>query len=299
MIVIDMAAEKKLLQAFGALRVSPDATACIHGKFSQDVDHVMVFEQERQKILDLVQRHLTTAEPHCYVTEDGDLFVLVADVQLGVAHALMLQIADIFGVQESERFIELTEVNRHINRLILTVQGKLDAKKYAEEAAQRALALQQAKRKREAILSGPSHAALRDIGIRRLARENAHLMLIEDDAFSRRLVENVLGTQYGVTSLESADEAIATYARLAPDLLFLDINLPDVTGHELLARIMALDPEAHVVMISSNADQDNISRAIRVGAKGFIAKPFTREKLIQYIKRCPTIPHEQPVYPHA
>jgi len=299
MILIDTAAEKNLIHAFNALRVEPDATGCIHAKFSQDSDFVMVFEQEREKVLALVQKHLTVTEPHVYLCEDGDLFVLSTEMPLREAHMLMLEIADLFGKPVEDHFIELTEVNRHINRLMLIVQHKLDSKRYAEEAAQRALAMQQMQRKREAILNGPKHASLRDIALRRHARESAELMVIEDDSFSRRLVENVLGTQYGVTSLDSADEAIATYARLAPDLLFLDINLPNVTGHELLARIMALDPHAHVVMISSNADEDNISRAMRIGAKGFVAKPFTREKLIKYIKRCPTIPQETPLNPHA
>jgi DNA-binding NtrC family response regulator len=114
-------------------------------------------------------------------------------------------------------------------------------------------------------------------------------MLIEDDAFSRKLVENVVGKQYEITSLATADQALNTYARTAPNLLFLDIDLPDVTGHELLAKIMALDPEAHVVMLSGNADRENISKALGIGAKGFVAKPFTRDKLFQYISRCPTI----------
>ncbi len=96
-----------------------------------------------------------------------------------------------------------------------------------------------------------------------------------------------------MTGLSVATYALDKYTNIAPDILFLDINLPDVTGHELLEKILILDPDAYVIMLSGNCDRDNITQAISKGAKGFIAKPFTKDKLFQYIDRCPTIALKQ------
>jgi two-component system chemotaxis response regulator CheY len=125
--------------------------------------------------------------------------------------------------------------------------------------------------------------------MRRLDRLDVEVMVIEDDAFSRRLVETAINKQYRVTALGETENALRTYLQLAPNLLFLDINLPNVSGHDLLNRILALDPKAFVVMLSGNCDRDNVMQAMQAGAKGFVAKPFTRDKLFQYIERCPTI----------
>jgi two-component system chemotaxis response regulator CheY len=135
--------------------------------------------------------------------------------------------------------------------------------------------------------------AQNEIDQRRSSRKSPHFMIIEDDVFSRRLVENVLQKQYPLTGLGEATNSLQTYSRIAPDLLFLDINLPDVTGHELLERIISIDPKAYVIMLSGNADRENIMQAMRKGAKGFVAKPFTKDKLFQYIERCPTIANIQ------
>ena len=114
-------------------------------------------------------------------------------------------------------------------------------------------------------------------------------MVIEDDAFSRRLVEKVMKNVCTLTSLGSAETALDAYTLSAPDMLFLDINLPDVSGLDLLEKIRKIDPNAYIVMLSGNADRVNITTAMQLGARGFVAKPFTTEKLFQYVNRCPTI----------
>jgi two-component system chemotaxis response regulator CheY len=185
------------------------------------------------------------------------------------------------------------ELHRQVHALLARIAPALEAQRNAEETMRKLHEQQLQARKREAILSHGMQAKAQDIQQRRSNRPAAELMMIEDDGFSRRLVENVLQKQYALTSLSDASDAIDRYARIAPDLLFLDINLPDVTGHELLERLLTIDPQAHVVMLSGNADQANIVTAMRKGAKGFIAKPFTKEKLFQYIERCDSIVQKQ------
>jgi two-component system chemotaxis response regulator CheY len=189
----------------------------------------------------------------------------------------------------TDDWVGFYEVSIHMNKLRAIVEQKLERQRSLEETKRRLLEQQEQERKRQAILNGGANGKSEDIKNRRVNRLKPELMMIEDDAFSRRLVENVLQKKYALTGLGEASTALNTYTRIAPDLLFLDINLPDVTGHELLEKILKLDPDAYVIMLSGNADKENITQAMSRGAKGFIAKPFTKEKLFQYIDRCPTI----------
>ena len=84
-----------------------------------------------------------------------------------------------------------------------------------------------------------------------------------------------------------------SYVNKAPDVLFLDIGLPDINGHEVLEKLFKLDPDAYVVMFSGNGDKENIMKAVELGAKGFVGKPFSQEKLLQYIQKSPFIQEKQ------
>ena len=77
------------------------------------------------------------------------------------------------------------------------------------------------------------------------------------------------------------------YVTHAPDVLFLDIELPDITGHDVLQKVLEMDPDAFVIMLSGNGNKENIFKAMKTGAKGFVGKPFTKDKLLQYILKCP------------
>ena len=120
----------------------------------------------------------------------------------------------------------------------MILEKKIEKRHNESQAIQQKIEMEQAKRKRQMILNDNiSNNRSHNIAQKRNSRNRAEFMIIEDDAFSRRLVENVIQKQYPLTALATADFAIPTYSNLAPDLLFLDINLPDVTGHELLEKI--------------------------------------------------------------
>ncbi|MCK6417783.1 MAG: response regulator [Alphaproteobacteria bacterium] len=130
---------------------------------------------------------------------------------------------------------------------------------------------------------------VRSISERRAKRTNPQIMIVEDDKFSQRLVSNALGEKFPLSVTEDGEGAILSYVNKTPDVLFLDIGLPDIDGLMVLEKIFSMDPHAYVVMFSGNGNKENIKRAIALGAKGFVAKPFTREKLLQYIERSPFI----------
>jgi CheY-like chemotaxis protein len=118
----------------------------------------------------------------------------------------------------------------------------------------------------------------------RKSRMPLHIMLVEDDPMTRRVVTGGFKESYALITAENANEAVANYLMYAPDIVFLDIGLPDTSGFDVLRQIMASDPDAYVVMFSANSYLDNITTALNAGAAGFIAKPFKKEKMRKYIQ---------------
>ncbi len=116
----------------------------------------------------------------------------------------------------------------------------------------------------------------------RKGRTQLHMMVVEDDPVTRRIVCSAF-KQYALITATTAQEAISNYLLHAPDIVFLDIGLPDASGLDVLRRIIANDADAYVVMFSSNSYLDNVTAALVNGASGFVAKPFKKDKMHYYI----------------
>ncbi len=118
----------------------------------------------------------------------------------------------------------------------------------------------------------------------RQARAPLHILLVEDDPLTRRLVAGIFKDSYALITAADAQEAMMKYFLHAPDIVFLDIGLPDASGFDVLQDIIESDPDAYVVMFSANSYLDNITAALSAGASGFVAKPFKKEKMRHYIE---------------
>ena len=103
----------------------------------------------------------------------------------------------------------------------------------------------------------------------------------------RMLIKNTL-TQNGYTNiLEAADGEIATavYEAEKPDLVIMDITMPNKTGIEALKEIKASDPEAKIVMCSAMGQEAMVVEAIKLGALDFIVKPFKPDRILQTVSK--------------
>ena len=140
----------------------------------------------------------------------------------------------------------------------------------------------------KATLPQPDEAVFRTACTKRHGRKQLTVLVVEDDPFTRRLVISTLKGQFDVIEAADGVQAIHAYEMHAPDLVFLDIELPDVNGHVILAKLLALDPSAFIVMLSANSIKENILAALEKGAHGFVSKPFTKEKLMHYLQLCET-----------
>lgn len=104
-------------------------------------------------------------------------------------------------------------------------------------------------------------------------------LVADDSAFARRSIALILEKLGGNIVGEAADglEAVLLYARLRPDLVVLDITMPQLDGVEALRRIMDHDKEARVVIVSSIGHKEMVWKAICLGAKSFVTKPYSAD----------------------
>lgn len=119
-------------------------------------------------------------------------------------------------------------------------------------------------------------------------REVESSILIVDDVPSVRqfLKQSLhhLGT-YEIHDAADAKQATRTMSFLRPDIIFLDIDLPDQQGTTLIPKFLQLSPDSTIVMFSANNTVENIVKAKELGAKGFLVKPFTLNKIDFILKK--------------
>lgn len=118
-------------------------------------------------------------------------------------------------------------------------------------------------------------------------KQPPQVLLVEDDPFSRHLVKSLLNSSFKIIEAEDHIEALNAYVQHAPDIVFLDIDLPNCTGHDVIQELKKYDPEAFVVMLSGNAYKDNIQKSLKLGAHSFIAKPFNKKRISDALESCP------------
>ncbi|GAB60279.1 response regulator [Rheinheimera nanhaiensis] len=114
-------------------------------------------------------------------------------------------------------------------------------------------------------------------------------ILIIDDAYTVREYLRQTLMHLGISQVhEAADgsRGLSVFNQHQHDLVFLDIELPDINGQQLLAQIKTESDRTHVVMVTAHNSVDNVQKSIAAGASGFIAKPFSPQKIKNIVERC-------------
>lgn len=115
----------------------------------------------------------------------------------------------------------------------------------------------------------------------------ARILIVDDAMIMRIKIREILEEQGHEVVAEAAngDTAYKEYCKHMPDLVTMDLTMPEYNGLEAVERIMKEFPKAVIIMVSAITQKDLIFQAIRLGAKGFIIKPFEKEKLIEAINK--------------
>ncbi len=115
----------------------------------------------------------------------------------------------------------------------------------------------------------------------------AKILIVDDAAFMRMMIKDIL-TKNGyeiAAEAENGQKAVEKYAEARPDLVLMDITMPEMDGIQSLKKIKELDPSANVIMCSAMGQQAMVIEAIQSGAKDFIVKPFQAERVLEAVKK--------------
>ncbi|HWQ68259.1 MAG TPA: response regulator [Methanospirillum sp.] len=120
----------------------------------------------------------------------------------------------------------------------------------------------------------------------------ARLLLVDDAAYMRRLV-GIMAKKGGhevVGEAGTGQLAIELYKQEKPDLMLLDILMPDMNGLEVLKQIHSIDPHAKVIMCTASEQSQHVQEALISGAIDYIVKPFSQEDLLEKIENAISLP---------
>ncbi|MBU6081046.1 MULTISPECIES: response regulator [Allobacillus] len=113
------------------------------------------------------------------------------------------------------------------------------------------------------------------------------ILIVDDAAFMRMMIKDILVKNGFEVVGEAQDgvEAVEKYAELKPDLVTLDITMPEKDGLTALKEILSSDSDAKVIMCSAMGQQSMVIDAIQAGAKDFIVKPFQADRVLEAINK--------------
>lgn len=113
------------------------------------------------------------------------------------------------------------------------------------------------------------------------------VLIVDDAAFMRISIRNII-TKNGyevVGEAGNGGEAVQKYTELRPDIVTMDITMPEVNGLEALKQIRKIEPGAVVIMVSALGQESMVRDAVMAGAKGFVVKPFKEETIMAALSK--------------
>lgn len=115
----------------------------------------------------------------------------------------------------------------------------------------------------------------------------ARILIVDDAKFMRLTLSNILkkGEHEVVGEAENGREAVRLFRELNPDLVTMDITMPEMSGLEAVREIKASAPHAKIIMCSAMGQQKIVVEAIEAGAKDFLVKPFDESRVLEAINR--------------
>lgn len=284
-------AESLLFEKVKSLSEQHSSWRCLYINFS---DHKEQYNEglRTHVVTNIIKELLEEEEGFIYLCEDGDVFILFQGKVSHIIGKLGEQFKGLGkekgAVQPEDDIYTVFDLSTHWQIFYTLCKNKAVVAPTEKPKAAAALAGSAADlREADTVLF---RAAL----AKRTARKRLLVLLVEDDPFTRRLVNNSLKADFDVIEAADGNEAIRLYESNAPDAVFLDIGLPDVNGQVILNKLLTLDKQAFLIMLSANSVKENILAALEKGAQGFITKPFAKEKLLHYLRLCASLKQARP-----
>jgi two-component system chemotaxis response regulator CheY len=113
------------------------------------------------------------------------------------------------------------------------------------------------------------------------------ILVVDDAAFMRMMIRDILVREgYVIHEAVNGRDAIEKYSEVKPDLVTMDITMPEMDGITALREIRTTNPDAKILMVSAMGQQKMIVEALEFGALDFLVKPFQPTKVLETVKKC-------------
>ena len=113
------------------------------------------------------------------------------------------------------------------------------------------------------------------------------VLVVDDAAFMRMMLKDILvKNDFEVAGeAENGNVAVAAYQKFRPDIVTMDITMPEMNGIEAVKAIKAIDPDSKIIMVSAMGQQPMVIEAIQAGATDFIVKPFQPDRVVEALNK--------------
>ncbi len=256
------------------------AFRCLHLTLSEMAGKASVGSEAQvlvaHELCVFIAHQVDDPEGQIFLCPDNDIFVLAKG--LTAKHMRMIEpVATHFvrNVRNNEKPVYLYDLQTDCEKIIERVVNKLRLHEDSCECQ---------------IINFPlDEELIKTISERRTDRGTPEILLVTSDASLCHLMSDSFKEWQLISSAEDKHAAVLLYTLKAPDMVFLDGNMLDTTGFDVLETIVKLDPDAHIIVIGTKGDHQNIARCMNMGAKGVIEEPVTRDKLLTCIGHCPSL----------
>lgn len=286
MIVIANEAEQKLLDDLNQYKNNDKNKKCFFIQASKtSISKDKLFEA----FLDLLDDLPNSYMARIYLCDDKDIFILMNSFMQRQFLEFVQKLSIELNVEKLNDYTGVFETAFHWPDLENICQEKLKL----INLEMMKITAQENKKQLEIlaydIIKTLDINLIKNLKSRRKNRQEQVVMVVDDEQISRMLVYNVLNKNFEMAFAKNGKESIPIYLENAPDILFLDIGLPDINGHLLLEILNQIDPSNYIIMFSGRKDKENIYKSLRLGAQGFLGKPFSRNELVYHIGQSPYI----------
>lgn len=282
---VSKSAEHHFLTTLHKLKLAPAGWAGLHFALSRNINHDQIMEhpaainktlgtarKQAEEIFTKIQDSADQARKSTlYLFDDNDI-ILLAPVKNNDDKAAIKKLFDKIseGLQKNMSDFVMLEHE------IYAYQKLADQKILSSKAM-------------HAYRSMSDRNKIGSLNIRREKRDYPLVLVVEDDRFTASYTTNILSREYDMILSRNGEDGILQYIEHAPDIVFIDIHLPGLSGHEVLESLKIVDPGVHAVMLSVDTVKDNIVKSAEGGANNFLKKPFSRERLINIVKNSPFV----------
>ena len=279
-------AEQALIDYMDQLRTNPQQWRALHFHFSalqpqnRQAHHI-------QTITNILQAELGQYTGAAYICRDGDLIIIFEHAAASALETMMTDFRFLFADDplasaayvsgQQDGFYTSYDLSISFDQFFYMCLHKLAMVKQEQQAVEKAATPEQP------VL--PPVAVFQKIAQTRNDRKQLKILVVEDSYFSRQMIRQALLPKHEVILAKDGWEGLALYLNHAPNITFLDIDMPQMNGHEVLHKIIGYDPHPFVIMLTASNLSNDIKHAVAQGAKGYIVKPFTVAKLTAYVEQ--------------